>query len=117
MDDWTPFGPFEHTHDFFQDGSLILCHAPGHIPGNMCAIVKTEHGSVCLGGDCGHHMALVDGTRQIGQWKGEDGSMTSMHESIEDARDTLSKLRQLKKDGTVIALAHDPDFTWRDVIE
>lgn len=116
-DAWTSCGPFEHAYDFFGDGSLMLCNAPGHIAGNMCAIVETAKGKVCLGGDCGHHMKLVDHVCDIGQWKKEDGTMTSMHESIDDARATLGKIRQLKSDGVKIMLAHDPDAHWDDLIE
>lgn len=116
-DQWTASGPFEHAYDFFGDGSMMLCNAPGHIPGNMCAIVETEKGRVCLGGDCGHHAKLVDGSADIGQWAKEDGSMTSMHDSLEDARETLKKIRQLKAEGVIIALAHDPEFSWDKIVE
>lgn len=116
-DQWTSYGPFEHAFDFFGDGSMMLCNAPGHIPGNMCSIVETKQGKVCLGGDCGHHMKLVDGEAKIGQWKGADGNLTSMHHSLDDAYSTLGKIRQLKSEGIVIALAHDPTFDWDHTIE
>lgn len=116
-DKWGELGPFEHAFDFFGDGSMMLCDAPGHIPGNMCAIVETQKGRVCLGGDCGHHARLVSGESDIGQWEREDGSMTSMHFSLDDARSTLAKIRQLKSEGTIIALAHDPSFSWDQTID
>lgn len=116
-DSWHSYGPFEHAFDFFGDGSMMLCNAPGHIPGNLCAIVETQQGKVCLGGDCGHHMKLVTGEAEIGEWVNEKGERTSMHHSITDARSTLAKLRQLKSEGVTIALAHDPDFKWDQSIE
>lgn len=115
-DRWTTYGPFDHAYDFFGDGSVMLCNAPGHIGGNMCAIVQTSKGKACLGGDCGHHMKLVDHVCDIGQWKKEDGSLTSMHVSIDGARKTLGKLKQLKAEGVKILLAHDPHAEWDDVI-
>lgn len=116
-DKWKSYGPFEHAYDFFGDGSMLLCDAPGHIAGNMCAIVETTQGKVCLGGDCGHHMKLVDNECDIGQWKKEDGTLTSMHDSIEDARKTLGKIRQLKSEGVKIMLAHDPHTDWEQNID
>lgn len=117
QDKWSAYGPFEHGFDFFGDGTLVLCNAPGHIPGNMCAIAKTSRGRVCLGGDCGHHVRLLTGESGIGQWAKEGGELTSMHYSIDDARSTLKKLRQLKDEGVVIALAHDPSFEWDQTID
>lgn len=121
-DAWTKYPPFAHAFDFFGDGSLMLCHAPGHIVGNMCAVatttIKGKQQRVCLGGDCGHSMLLVTGEREIGTWKKDgNGEEVSMHDSIPDARETLAKLRQLKSEGVVIALAHDPEFEWDSIIK
>ncbi|CCG84547.1 protein of unknown function [Taphrina deformans PYCC 5710] len=116
-DKWSKYGPFPHAFDFFGDGALMLCNAPGHIPGNMCAVVRTDKGPVCLGGDCAHNMRLITGESEVGQWKKENGELTSMHASVDDARSTIKKIRQLKEEGVIIALAHDPTFEWHQTIE
>lgn len=108
------YGDFK-AFDFFNDETMLLCDAPGHIPGNMCAIVNTTKGSVCLGGDCAHHVDLLNGLRGIGQWKNDKGELTSMHHSIQDARSTIKKLKKLQDDGVIIALAHDPSFEWTEL--
>lgn len=46
------------TIDFFGDGSLLLCDAPGHVAGNLCAVVATEKGKAILGGDCAHRKSI-----------------------------------------------------------
>jgi glyoxylase-like metal-dependent hydrolase (beta-lactamase superfamily II) len=56
---WVPFGPFEQAMDFFGDGSFWVVSAPGHMPGNLCAVsragVEGKEGEwVVLGSDCCH---------------------------------------------------------------
>lgn len=52
---WKPFGPFEKAMDYFGDQSFWIVQAPGHMPGNLIAIVRVETGDwVVLGGDCCH---------------------------------------------------------------
>lgn len=43
------------AHDFYGDGSVYLLDTPGHLPGHMCALVRTQPDSfVFLGGDICH---------------------------------------------------------------
>ena len=51
--------------DFFGDGSLILCDAPGHVVGNMCAVVTTDKGKAVLGGDCAHRELPLPLSRRV----------------------------------------------------
>ncbi|KAG8631283.1 hypothetical protein KVT40_000423 [Elsinoe batatas] len=41
---WIPYGPFDRAMDFFRDGSLWVLDAPGHMPGNLAAVVCTSDG-------------------------------------------------------------------------
>ena len=50
---------------------------------------------------------MIDGTAEIGSWKGNDGSMWCMHQDKESARDSIRRLRELgKMEGVHLALAH-----------
>lgn len=52
---WQSFGPFEKAVDFFQDGSLWVIQAPGHMPGNLACCAKLKNGQwIFLGSDCAH---------------------------------------------------------------
>jgi glyoxylase-like metal-dependent hydrolase (beta-lactamase superfamily II) len=52
---WQMFGPFTKAMDYFGDGSFWIIQAPGHMPGNLCAVVKLEDGEwILLGSDCCH---------------------------------------------------------------
>jgi len=45
-------GPFESSHDFFGDGSLILLSTPGHTPGSQSLLVSLSSGlKILLTGD------------------------------------------------------------------
>jgi glyoxylase-like metal-dependent hydrolase (beta-lactamase superfamily II) len=49
------FGPFEKAFDFFGTGSFWIVQAPGHMPGNLCAVVrKGKDEWIVLGSDCCH---------------------------------------------------------------
>ncbi|KAK3940208.1 N-acyl homoserine lactonase AttM [Diplogelasinospora grovesii] len=48
--------------DYFGDGSFYLLDAPGHAPGHMCALARTESGSssfVFLGADACHNLGVL----------------------------------------------------------
>lgn len=52
---------------------------------------------------------LILGTREIGVWKGKDGSELCMHGDRITAKETIRKLRELgNMEGVHIALAHVP---------
>lgn len=57
---WEKFGPFTKALDYFGDGSFWIIQAPGHMPGNLCAVVKLEDGEwVLLGSDCCHSRYVI----------------------------------------------------------
>ncbi|KAB8264395.1 beta-lactamase-like protein [Aspergillus pseudonomiae] len=96
---WKRFGPFERAMDFFGDGSFWVIQAPGHMPGNMCACARLATGE-----------ALLDGTKDFGTFE-VGGTMACLHTDVTAAKDTLARIRLLKKElGIHVALAHDA--TW-----
>ena len=42
--DGGPYLGFEHSHDFFGDGSVVTVPAPGHTPGSIFAFITTSAG-------------------------------------------------------------------------
>lgn len=52
---WLPWGPFENAMDYFGDGSFWVFQAPGHMVGNLGAVVSVPSGNhVILASDCCH---------------------------------------------------------------
>jgi hypothetical protein len=55
------FGSFEKASDFFGTGSFWVVQAPGHMPGNLCAVVRQQDGEwIVLGSDCCHSKYIPD---------------------------------------------------------
>jgi glyoxylase-like metal-dependent hydrolase (beta-lactamase superfamily II) len=46
-----PYGPFEESHDFYDDGSVIVVPMPGHTPGSVGVFVTDSDGRrvLCIG--------------------------------------------------------------------
>jgi len=60
---WVWFGAFDKAMDYFGNGSFWIIQAPGHMPGNLCAIAHVETNQwILLGSDCCHsrYVAVVD---------------------------------------------------------
>ncbi|KAJ3122312.1 hypothetical protein HK100_012049 [Physocladia obscura] len=54
------------AHDYFEDGSFFLLHAPGHAIGHLCALARTTKDSfIFLGADAAHHVAQFRPSPQI----------------------------------------------------
>ncbi|KAK0758015.1 hypothetical protein N5P37_009313, partial [Trichoderma harzianum] len=106
-DKWTELGPFSHVHDFFGDGSFFIIDTPGHLPGHVIGLAQTKPDEwVILGGDCCHHRALLNGSRQVSLTGCPGG--TSMHTDTAVAIKSIEKLRELDQDETIfVALSHD----------
>ncbi|GAO52527.1 hypothetical protein SAICODRAFT_204264 [Saitoella complicata NRRL Y-17804] len=117
-DDEVKFGRFGRTYDLFGDGSLVVAGAPGHMPGNLCALACTSASSpdssatfTLLAGDCAHDKRLITGEEEPAEWREEEGGeMTSMYKDLGAARVTWGMIREVLEggDGRVeLGLAHD----------
>ncbi|GAA6061472.1 hypothetical protein JCM10212_002551 [Sporobolomyces blumeae] len=125
---------FEHSHDVFDDGSLLIVPTPGHTPGHVAAVVRTGCSStgsrsssdaqgdeyVVLSGDCAHHPSCLSPPStefRMGAWRlpdddddGEAGVTPrhSMHEDYSLAETTLERLKALERRAEcLVVLAHD----------
>ncbi|KZV92074.1 Metallo-hydrolase/oxidoreductase [Exidia glandulosa HHB12029] len=104
---WHPLGPFERALDFFGDGTLYIVDAPGHLPGHINALVRTEAGWVYLAGDTAHDIRLMTGEREVLH----DAHYGCAHVDKDAAVDHIRRVRSLKTDyGVEYILAHAYKF-------
>lgn len=100
----TPFGPFAHALDLYDDGSLYLVDAPGHIPGHLAAAARVDPGVfVFLAGDCCHNRECYNpGVRAVSK---------DNHDEVAVARETVERLVTLNEayDNAVVILAHEKE--------
>ncbi|KAL6405168.1 hypothetical protein AUP68_12012 [Ilyonectria robusta] len=109
---WTPWGPFENAMDYFGDGSFWVFQAPGHMVGNLGAVVRVPSGDhVILASDCCHSRDIFMGHKEIANVPLPDGSRFCLHEDLDAAQDTIQKLREAVDDyGMHIAMSHDAEW-------
>jgi len=109
---WVRFGAFEKAMDFFENGSFWIVQAPGHMPGNLCAVAHVgDNRWVLLGSDCCHSRRLFDGLEQFAVWKDHNGCFASLQADIPAAKDTISRIKLMEKElGCHIAFAHDTEW-------
>ncbi|EJD54953.1 Metallo-hydrolase/oxidoreductase [Auricularia subglabra TFB-10046 SS5] len=104
-----PLGPFARALDYFQDGSLYVVDAPGHVAGHVNLLVRTRAngGWLYLGGDTCHDWRLLSGERHICVY--EDGR--SAHADREAAAEHIARVRTLRDEyGTAVIMAHE--YRW-----
>ncbi|RDW72699.1 MBL fold metallo-hydrolase [Aspergillus mulundensis] len=113
---WVPFGPFDSAMDFFGDGSFWIIQAPGHMPGNLAACARLSSGEwVMLASDCCHSRGLLEGSKEIATFDVPGGGVGCLHVDVEAARDTLGRIRVLRREyGVHVALAHDASWMERE---
>jgi len=100
-----PYLGFEHSHDFFGDGSVVLVPAPGHTPGSIFAFITTSDGKrYVLIGDTAWQSEGIDRPAEK-PWI----SRRLVDNDSDQVRALLVRLHQLKKamPDLVIVPAHD----------
>lgn len=108
--DWKPHASLPRTLDLFNDGSVYIVDAPGHLPGHINLLVQTSHGKVYLGGDACHDRRLLTGEKEIGEWEDAHGNTCCIHADRAAAEATIEQIRQLEKDGVEIIFSHDVEW-------
>jgi N-acyl homoserine lactone hydrolase len=91
--------PFTHAHDVLGDGSLLLLPTPGHTPGSMSLLLRSEGlPPMMFVGDVTYDVQLLAADRVPGV-----GNATGLH-------DTTRQVNQLsaRYPGMPILAAHDP---------
>lgn len=93
---WESLGPFEATVDPFQDGSVFVISAPGHLPGHINLLCQTGPKKFTYpGGDVFHDSRLLTGEKQIAIWE-DGGHFSCIHLNKEEAERSIAKVRELK---------------------
>jgi glyoxylase-like metal-dependent hydrolase (beta-lactamase superfamily II) len=111
---WKPLGPFPETHDFFGDGSVFVCNAPGHLPGHMNLLLREKSSGdwLYLAGDSAHHIDLLNGKADIATYKDDvTGACRCAHVDKEAAERHIKRVRRLRDEGRVEVILHH-DLSW-----
>ncbi len=95
----TDIGPFLWTKDFFDDGSLILIHLPGHTDGQFGALVRGENGYVLLTADAAFDSRSWQELRVPGYGFNPEAQLKCLRWIRE---------RSMDKDCMAVLAAHDP---------
>lgn len=114
---WKQLGHLAATMDIFQDGSLYIVDAPGHLPGHINLLAQTDklddagnYKWVYLAGDACHDRRILRGEKDIGEWTDPHGSVCCIHADRGKAEGTIARLRLLEEHGVEVILAHDAEW-------
>lgn len=108
---WTSHLNLPYVIDLFQDGSLYIVDAPGHLPGhiNLLARIGNDQ-SVYLAGDACHDRRILRQEKEIGTWPDSEGHICCIHADREMAEKTIERIRKLEKHGIEVIFAHDVEW-------
>jgi glyoxylase-like metal-dependent hydrolase (beta-lactamase superfamily II) len=74
--DGPPLGPFPGTFDLAGDGRLLVVPTPGHTPGHIGLLVRSEQASYLLGGDMAKSAAaLADVSPAFAEFCGRENAV------------------------------------------
>ncbi|KAK0716414.1 beta-lactamase-like protein [Apiosordaria backusii] len=100
--------------DIFNDGSLYLVDAPGHLPGHTNLLAWAQEGWVYLAGDACHDRRILRKEKQIGEWRDHEGRGCCIHHDRPKAEETIERIRGLEAKGVEIIFAHDEEWEERN---
>ncbi|KAI0629942.1 Metallo-hydrolase/oxidoreductase [Trametes polyzona] len=103
-------GPFPRAYDYFGDGSMYIIDSPGHLPGHINVLARTNAtGSwIYLAGDTTHDTRILRGEREVAVALQPDGLVRCIHSDKEQAEEQIRRVRQLLDDPKILVLlAHD----------
>ncbi|KAI9065959.1 Metallo-hydrolase/oxidoreductase [Trametes sanguinea] len=106
-------GPFPRAYDYFGDGSLYIIDAPGHLPGHINVLARTNAtGSwIYLAGDSAHDMRILTGEREVAVALQPDGHVRCIHLDKEKAEEHIRRVRNLLAvPQMLVLLAHDDQW-------
>lgn len=107
---WTPLGPFPDVHDFFGDQSVYIINAPGHCPGHINLLVRSDVNQwMLLAGDTTHDIRILNGVGETAVYLDEKtGRPKCAHHDKELAEIHLQRVQELRKfEDVQVILAHD----------
>ena len=96
--------------DLFSDNAIHIVPAPGHLPGHINLLIRTDSGSIYLAGDACHDRRILRGERQIGTWEDGEGKKCCIHSDPAATEETLQSIRALESEGVEVVFAHDQEW-------
>lgn len=94
---WKALGPFPAVLDLFEDGSVYVVDTPGHLPGHVNLLCRTEKRWLMLCGDAFHDRRLLTGEKEIGTWQNPEGTTLCIHLDKEAAAESIRRLQEFQK--------------------
>ncbi|KAG0648547.1 3-hydroxyisobutyrate [Hyphodiscus hymeniophilus] len=111
---WQRLAHLPNALDLFQDGSIYIVDAPGHLQGHINILVRTGPKTwVYLAGDACHDRRLLTKELSIATWNNSHGDICCIHVDRRVAEETIERIAALEKfrDQQVeVIMAHD--ITW-----
>ncbi|OAA54568.1 Beta-lactamase-like protein [Niveomyces insectorum RCEF 264] len=116
---WKPIGILPSTLDVFGDGSLYVVDAPGHLPGHINLLARTDGSAghadtttswLYLAGDACHDRCILRKEKSIGEWHDAHGQVCCIHADRPQAEETIERVRQLESQGVEVILSHDVEW-------
>lgn len=110
---WRPLAHFPRAIDFFQDGSLYIIDAPGHLPGHLNILARIGREKwIYLAGDACHDRRILTGEVAIATWEDAEGKVCCVHRDVSEAKETLERIRVVGRtdEEVEVVLAHDVDW-------
>ncbi|KAF2846205.1 hypothetical protein T440DRAFT_246846 [Plenodomus tracheiphilus IPT5] len=108
---WRSHGDLPHVLDIFNDGSLLIVNAPGHLPGHINLLARTPDGQqIYMAGDACHDRRLLTGEKTIGEWSDAEGHVCCIHADRRQAEQTIERIKRLETQGVEIIFAHDVEW-------
>lgn len=115
---WKEVSIFPEAIDIFDDGSVYIISAPGHLSGHLnllCRVSVQPEKYIYLAGDSCHDRRLLTGEKQIAQWEEPEnpGPMCCIHVDKEEAVKTLGRIAQIESgavegfEDVEVIFAHD----------
>jgi glyoxylase-like metal-dependent hydrolase (beta-lactamase superfamily II) len=99
---WHPLAGFPAAIDFYNDGSLYVIDAPGHLPGHINLLARIAPKKwVYLGGDCCHDPRILSGEKGIALYDDGRGGLRSVHADTDEAARPVERAARLLKKGQV----------------
>ncbi|KAK4230304.1 Metallo-hydrolase/oxidoreductase [Podospora fimiseda] len=110
--EWQPLPAFDlpQTLGIFGDGTLYIVNSPGHLPGHINLLCRTEDGWLYLAGDTCHDRRILSGEKEIGEWKDSEGHTCCIHSDRKEAERSIHRARELGKMGVEVVFSHDVDW-------
>jgi glyoxylase-like metal-dependent hydrolase (beta-lactamase superfamily II) len=108
---WKASDTLPQTLDVFDDGSLLVVNAPGHLPGHINLLARCSNNRrVYMAGDACHDRRLLTGEKSIGEWEDAHGHVCCIHADRNQAEETIGRIRDLEQEGVEIIFAHDVEW-------